>query len=68
MLNKVEAQKILEVMDDPVKWAQIFITTYDKVLKKDVAWTPRWYQVGMLRDKALKIAARCGRRTGKLFA
>lgn len=64
-LSKIETRKLLEIMNDPVKWAQIFVNTFDPVQKKIVPWTARWYQVEMLRDKSVKKVARCGRRTGK---
>ena len=52
-------------MEDPVKWAQLFVVTYDSVKKAYGPWIARWYQKEMLRDKSLKKVARCGRRTGK---
>lgn len=64
-LTKSDANKISEIMSDPVKWAQLFVITYDANLKTYTPWTARWYQVKMLRDKSLKKVARCGRRTGK---
>lgn len=51
--------------EDPVLWAKHFIKTFDAVQKKVVPWTARWYQEEMLKDKSMKIVARCGRRTGK---
>ena len=67
-LSTVETKKLLELMSDPVKWAQVFVRTFDPVKKKVVPWVARWYQVEMLRDKSTKKVARCGRRTGELFA
>lgn len=64
-LPKAQQLKLKSIMSDPVKWAQTFLITYDKVLKKDTPWTARWYQVQMLRDKSLRKVYRCGRRTGK---
>lgn len=66
-LNKQYNEKIKEVFADPVKWAQVFVITYDSSLKKYVPWTARWYQAEMLRDKSLKKVARCGRRTGRVL-
>lgn len=57
-------QKLKDIMDDPVKWAQTFLKVFDSVEKKEVNWTARWYQVAMLRDKSVKKVYRCGRRTG----
>lgn len=64
-LPKAQQLKLQGIMDDPVKWAQTFLISYDKTLKKDTPWTARWYQVQMLRDQSLKKVYRCGRRTGK---
>lgn len=64
-LSTVEAKKLLEIMLDPVKWAQVFVVTFDNVKKTYGPWVARWYQVEMLRDTSVKKVARCGRRTGK---
>lgn len=64
-LTAIEAQKIKEIMNDPVKWAQVFVTNFDNVKKEYMPWVARWYQVEMLRDRSVKKVARCGRRTGK---
>lgn len=64
-LSNIELQKIKAVMDDPVKWAQVFVTIFDNVQKKKTPWIARWYQAEMLRDRSIKKVARCGRRTGK---
>lgn len=64
-MSLIEAQKIKQMMDDPVIWAQIFVTIFDNATKKYTPWTARWYQVEMLRDRSIKKVARCGRRTGK---
>jgi CO dehydrogenase/acetyl-CoA synthase delta subunit len=66
-LSVVEKKVLTEVLEDPVKWAQIFVKAYDPVGKRTVPWVARWYQVEMLRDKSVKKVARCGRRTGKQF-
>ena len=66
-LTKVEAKKIQAILDDPVKWAQVFVTIFDNNLKKKTPWIARWYQREMLQDKSVKKVARCGRRTGKMF-
>ena len=66
-LSKIEAKKLKEIMDDPVKWAQVFVTVFDNATKKKTPWIARWYQVQMLRDKSIKKVARCGRRTGEVF-
>jgi len=67
-MSPIERKKLKEIVEDPVLWAKVFVRTFDPVQKKVVPWTARWYQVEMLRDKSLKKVARCGRRTGKLFA
>jgi replicative DNA helicase len=64
-LSVVEAKKLTELFADPVKWAQVFVKTYDPVKKAIGPWIARWYQIEMLRDGSLKKVARCGRRTGK---
>lgn len=66
-INKKDAQKIKDILKDPVKWAQVFVITYDSTQKKYVPWTARWYQAEMLRDNSLKKVARCGRRTGRVL-
>ena len=64
-LAKAEAAKLKEIFDDPIKWAQAFLRTFDPREKKIVPWTARWYQVEMLRDKHTRKVYRCGRRIGK---
>lgn len=64
-INKIEAQKMQEIMNDPVKWAQVFVTIFDNVKKEYTPWVARWYQREMLQDRSVKKVARCGRRTGK---
>lgn len=64
-LSKAQMKKLKEINADPVKWAQVFLVTYDKTLKKETPWTARWYQSQMLRDRSQKKVYRCGRRTGK---
>lgn len=64
-ISNVEAKSLNIIMQDPVKWAQVFIKTFDAVKKEVVPWVARWYQVSMLRDESVKKVARCGRRTGE---
>ena len=64
-LAKSQAAKLAEIMNDPIKWAQAFLRTFDPKQKKIVPWTARWYQVEMLRDKHTRKVYRCGRRIGK---
>lgn len=64
-LTPAQMIKMKEVLADPVKWAQVFIRTYDGSLKKETPWIARWYQAEALRDKSLKKVLRQGRRTGK---
>ena len=63
--TNIEAQKVKEVLDDPVKWSQIFIKTYDTKKRDYGPWCARKYQSQMLRVKSYKKVYRCGRRTGK---
>lgn len=63
--KSLEAAKLNQIMNDPVKWAQAFLRTYDTKEKKIVPWVSRWYQVKMLRDKSTRKVYRCGRRIGK---
>ena len=53
-LSKAQLAKLKEINSDPVKWAQVFLVTYDKTLKRDTPWTARWYQSQMIRDKSKK--------------
>ena len=64
-LAKAEVKKLQEIMNDPIKWAQAFLRTFDPKTKSIVPWTARWYQVEMLRDKHTRKVYRCGRRIGK---
>ena len=64
-MSPVERKKFLEIAEDPVKWAQAFLRTFNPQTKKIEPWTARWYQVEMLRDKNVKKVYRCGRRIGK---
>ena len=64
-LTASQKLKLKEVLEDPVKWAQAFVTTWNGDKKCYTPWTARWYQAEMLRDKSKKKVYRCGRRTGK---
>lgn len=64
-LSPAQLEKMKTIMLDPVKWAQVFVTTYDGAKKCETVWTARWYQAEMLYDKSLKKVLRQGRRTGK---
>lgn len=64
-LSPAQIERMREIMKDPVKWAQVFVITFDGAKKCDTPWTARWYQVEALRDKSLKKVLRQGRRTGK---
>lgn len=57
--------KAKEILNDPVKWAQIFVNTFDNATKVKQPWVARWYQAEMMRDNSDKKVYRCGRRTGK---
>ena len=58
-------KKTAEIIKNPVLWAKAFLRTVDNASKKVVPWTARWYQAEMLLSDAVKIVARCGRRTGE---
>lgn len=64
-LSTTQMVKLSEIMKDPVKWAQVFLITYDARQGRKVPWTARWYQTEMLRDQSKKRVYRCGRRIGK---
>lgn len=64
-LSEIEKKNMQEVLNDPVKWAQVFLRIFNPITKKEEPWLARWYQVQMLRDPNLKKVYRCGRRTGK---
>ncbi|MGL5507157.1 MAG: phage terminase large subunit, partial [Paraclostridium sp.] len=64
-LSKAEAKKMAEIKSDPIKWAQVFLRTFDTKSKKIVPWVGRWYQVEMMRDTSVRKVYRCGRRIGK---
>lgn len=64
-MTDIEARKVQEILNDPVKWAQIFVTIFDNKQKVLTPWCARWYQSEMMRDTSLKKVYRCGRRTGK---
>ena len=64
-LAKAQKRKLTEITNDPVKWAQVFLRTFDSKQKKIVPWVARWYQVEMMQDKSYKKVYRCGRRIGK---
>ena len=44
-ITTVEAKKLQDIMSDPVKWAQVFVTIFDNAAKKKTPWIARWYQV-----------------------
>jgi len=49
-----EELELLEILNDPVLWAQV-----------ELGEEPRWYQAEILRDPSKRKAVRCGRRVGK---
>lgn len=63
--TKMEHQKVKAILDNPVKWAQMFVTIFDNSKKEMTPWVARWYQSEMMCDKSYKKVYRCGRRTGK---
>ena len=67
-MSPIEKELFKEVLKDPVKWAQAFLTIFNPVTKKEEPWKARWYQSQMLRDHSIKKVYRCGRRTGRSFA
>ena len=64
-LAKAESIKLKQIIEDPIKWSQAFLRTYNPETKSIGPWTARWYQVEMLRDKSTRKVYRCGRRIGK---
>lgn len=64
-LNSVEANKVKNILNDPILWAQAFLNTYNASSKKVTPWIGRWYQVRMMRDRSVRKVYRCGRRIGK---
>ena len=64
-MSPIERKKFIEIVNDPVKWAQAFLRTFNPETKKIEPWKARWYQVKMLRDPSTKKVYRCGRRIGK---
>ena len=60
-----QKKKLAEIVNDPVKWAQAFLITWNGDKKCNTPWTARWYQAETIRDDSLKKVYRCGRRTGK---
>lgn len=64
-ISQDKLKKIKEILLDPVKWAKVFVQTFDSQQGKFAPWEARWYQANMLHDGSLKRVARCGRRTGK---
>lgn len=64
-MSALERRKLQEIAEDPVKWAQAFLRSFNPQTKKVEAWIPRWYQVEMMRDRHTKKVYRCGRRIGK---
>ena len=66
-LNQIEAKKLQEIIDDPIKWAQVFLMSFNPKTKKVEPWIGRWYQVEMMRDKSVRKVYRCGRRIGRLL-
>lgn len=64
-MSAIEKKKLMEIMDDPIKWAQAFLRAFSPQTKKIEPWVARWYQVEMMRDKSVRKVYRCGRRIGK---
>ena len=64
-MSALERRKLQEIAEDPVKWAQAFLRSFNPQTKKVEPWIPRWYQVEMMRDRLTKKVYRCGRRIGK---
>lgn len=64
-MSALEKRRLKEIAEDPVKWAQVFLRSFNPQTKKVEPWIPRWYQVEMMRDRHTKKVYRCGRRIGK---
>lgn len=66
-MSAIEKKQLMEIMDDPIKWAQAFLRTFNPATKKIEPWVARWYQVEMLKDKSTRKVYRCGRRIGRVL-
>lgn len=64
-MSPVERKAFMEIVNDPIKWAQAFLRSFNPATKKVEPWVARWYQVEMMRDQSVKKVYRCGRRIGK---
>lgn len=64
-MSPVERKAFMEIVNDPIKWAQAFLRSFNPATKKVEPWIARWYQVEMMRDQSVKKVYRCGRRIGK---
>lgn len=64
-MSPIERKQFLEMVNDPIKWAQAFLRSFNPASKKIEPWIARWYQVEMMRDKSTRKVYRCGRRIGK---
>lgn len=65
ILSVLEQERVRAIMEDPAKWCQVFIKSFNPSTKKVESWVPRWYQNEMFRDKSTRKVYRCGRRIGK---
>lgn len=65
--ERLRIKKAAEIIQNPVLWAKAFLRTVDNTTKKITPWIARWYQAEILLCDAVKIVARCGRRTGEIL-
>lgn len=66
-MSSIEQQKFLDIMNDPIKWAQSVLRSFNPRTKKVEPWVARWYQVEMMRDQSTRKVYRCGRRIGRVL-
>lgn len=64
-MSPIERKQFMEIVNDPIKWAQAFLRSFNPATKRVEPWVARWYQVEMMRDKHVRKVYRCGRRIGK---
>lgn len=66
-MSELERKAFMDIMNDPIKWAQKFLRSFNPTTKKIEPWIARWYQVQMMRDHSTRKVYRCGRRIGRVL-
>lgn len=66
-MSELEKKALMDIMSDPIKWAQKFLRSFNPKTKKIEPWIARWYQVQMMRDLSTRKVYRCGRRIGRVL-